>query len=147
MLVMVKTLFIPPIFRPFLRDTCSWKEQLEKTKSWRLWSWKVRNEIGKNEVGKVEPKLDNFYLLKIRLKIFQLKWKLSNFKLSNLKVSIFSFFPTALSNFLSLFRPISKMKKYFNHFPQWLLLDFLCINWCRIDSLKFIFLSTIRLSS
>ena len=72
MLVMVKTLFIPPIFRPFLRDTCSWKKR----------------KVGDFEVeGKVEPKLENFYLLKIGLKIFQLKWKLSNFKLSNLKVS------------------------------------------------------------
>ena len=35
--------------------TCSWKGQLENTRS-----WKVRNEIGKNEVGKFEPKLENF---------------------------------------------------------------------------------------
>ena len=34
-------------------DTCSWKGQLEKTRS-----WKVRHEIGKNEVGKFALKLE-----------------------------------------------------------------------------------------
>ena len=41
-------------------ETCSWKGQLERTKS-----WKVRNEIGKIEVGKFGPKLE-------RLKLFVL---------------------------------------------------------------------------
>ena len=35
-----------------IQDTCSWKGQLERTRS-----WKVQNEIGKIEVGKFEPKL------------------------------------------------------------------------------------------
>ena len=43
-----------------IRATCSWKGQLENTRSWKLLSWKVRNEIGKNEVGKFEPKLEKF---------------------------------------------------------------------------------------
>ena len=33
-------------------DTCNWKWQLEKMRS-----WKVRNEIGNIEVGKFWPKL------------------------------------------------------------------------------------------
>ena len=33
-------------------DTCSWKGQLEKAKSWKVLSWNVRHEIGNNEVGK-----------------------------------------------------------------------------------------------
>ena len=49
--------------------------------------------------------------------------------------------------FWDFFWLISQKNKYFNHFPQWLLFNFLCINWCRIDSLKFIFLITFRLSS
>ena len=34
-----------------IRETRSLKEQLEKTKSSKFLSWKVRNEIGKNKVG------------------------------------------------------------------------------------------------
>ena len=34
-----------------VRDTCSWKRQLERTRS-----WKVQNEIGKIDVGKFEPR-------------------------------------------------------------------------------------------
>ena len=41
------------------RDTCSWKGQLERTRSWKIISWKVQNEIGKIEVGKFEPKLES----------------------------------------------------------------------------------------
>ena len=43
----------------FQRDTCSWKGQLEKTRSWKDLSWKVRYEIGKNEVGKFAAKLES----------------------------------------------------------------------------------------
>ena len=42
-----------------MRDTCSWKGQLEKTRSWKVLSWKVRLEIEKNEVGKLGPKLES----------------------------------------------------------------------------------------
>ena len=38
-------------------DTCSWKGQLGKTRSWKVFSWKVRHEIRKNEVGKFGLKL------------------------------------------------------------------------------------------
>ena len=41
------------------RDTCSWKGQLEKTRSSEVLSWKVRHEFGKNEVGKSGVKLKN----------------------------------------------------------------------------------------
>ena len=61
-----------------LRDTCIWKGQLEKTRSWKLFKWKFRNEIGKNEVGKFEPKLENFLLVYTGLKTFQLRLVLSN---------------------------------------------------------------------
>ena len=32
---------------------------MERTRSWKLISWKVQNEIGKIEVGKFEPKLES----------------------------------------------------------------------------------------
>ena len=35
------------------RDTCSSKGQLEKMRNWKVFCWKVRDEIGKNEVGKL----------------------------------------------------------------------------------------------
>ena len=46
----------PPVFR----DTCSWKGQLEKTRIWKVLSWKVRHEIKKNEVEKFGLKLESF---------------------------------------------------------------------------------------
>ena len=52
-------------------DTCSCKAQLGKTITWKLLSWKVRNEMGKNEVRKILFKLSNF-----------------------------AFYPTALSNYI-----------------------------------------------
>ena len=85
-------------------DTCNWKGQLEKTRNWKLLSWKVRIEIGKNEVGKFEPKfLITLYCIEkfpTTIRTFQLKWKFSNSKLLNLKNSYFSFFPTPLSNYM-----------------------------------------------
>ena len=30
------------------RDTCSWNGQLEKTRSWKVFSWKVSVQVGKN---------------------------------------------------------------------------------------------------
>ena len=52
-------------FQFYRRDpnACSWKAQLEITRSWKLLSQKVRNEIGKNEVGKFEAKLKKSLLL------------------------------------------------------------------------------------
>ena len=51
----------------FWSDTYSWKEQLEKTRN-----WKVPNEIGKNEVGKLEPNLKIFnFSLFPQLHVFQ----------------------------------------------------------------------------
>ena len=41
-------------FRVGQRDTCSWKSQLDRTRS-----WKVQNETGKIEVGKFEPELES----------------------------------------------------------------------------------------
>ena len=32
---------------------------MEKTRSWKVFSWKVRHEIGKNEVGKYAPNMEN----------------------------------------------------------------------------------------
>ena len=43
----------------FKRDTCGWKGQLDKTRSWKVLSWKVRHEIVKNEVEKFAPKLES----------------------------------------------------------------------------------------
>ena len=70
-------------------DTCSWKEQLEKTRS-----WKVRHEIEKNEVGKFEPKLESTTEVEkfpTSLGSFQLRLALSNFRLSNLKLSNYTY--------------------------------------------------------
>ena len=41
------------------RDACSWQGQLEKTRSSKVLSWKVRYEFGKNEVEKSGLKLEN----------------------------------------------------------------------------------------
>ena len=50
-----------------LGDTCTWKEQLEKTRNWNLLSWKVRNQIRKNEVGKFACTLSNYQAVHFRL--------------------------------------------------------------------------------
>ena len=42
-----------------LCDTCSWKGQFEKTRSWNVLSRRVRYEIGKKEVGKFSLKLES----------------------------------------------------------------------------------------
>ena len=42
-------------------DACSWKGYLERTRSWKNLSWKVRNEIGKNEVRKLGLKLESTF--------------------------------------------------------------------------------------
>ena len=47
--------FFSEIWPQQIRDTCSWKGQLEKTRS-----WKVRHEIGKNEVGKFGLKSESW---------------------------------------------------------------------------------------
>ena len=52
-------------------DACSWKRQLEQTRSWKFLSSKVRNEIWKCEVEKFEPKLKKCLLLNTALKTFQ----------------------------------------------------------------------------
>ena len=81
------------------------KESCKKTRSWKVLSWKVRNEIGKIKVGKFGPKLQSSrrswkvqlklesdlwsWKVWIELVIFQLRWVLSNFL----------FFPTALSKY------------------------------------------------
>ena len=41
------------------KDMFSCKEQLERTRSWKVLSWKVRNEIGKIEIEKFGPKLES----------------------------------------------------------------------------------------
>ena len=38
---------------------CTWKGHLERTRSWKVLSWKVENEFGKIEVEKFEPKLES----------------------------------------------------------------------------------------
>jgi len=43
-----------------IREKCSLKRQLETTRSSKLLSWNVGDEIGKNEVGEFQPKLENF---------------------------------------------------------------------------------------
>ena len=51
-------------------DTCSWKGQLEKTRS-----WKVRYEIGKIEVGKFGPKLEHSRRSwKVRAEVGKYNW-------------------------------------------------------------------------
>ena len=47
------------IFKFLGWDRCSWKGQLEKTRKWKVLSWKVRNEIGKIEVGEFAAKLES----------------------------------------------------------------------------------------
>ena len=81
------------------RDTCIWKGS-EKNWSWKLLSLNVRNEI-ENFESKLEiphSKLSNFD------RNFPTKWsfqcKLSIFRLFNFELSNFSFFPTALFNYM-----------------------------------------------
>ena len=62
---------------------------------WKEWSWKVRAEVG--NVLITLYCIENF---PTPIGNFQLKWKISNFRFSNLKIPHFSFFPTALSNYM-----------------------------------------------
>ena len=39
-------------------DTYSWKRQLERKRSWKVLSWKIRHKIGEIEVGKFGLKLE-----------------------------------------------------------------------------------------
>ena len=110
-------------FQIFYRDTCSWKGQLKRTRSWTVLSWKVRSwkvslKLERAKRSWKEPsdmKLSNFQRnFLTSLGSFQLRWVLFNFArffptslgsfqfrwvLSNLKLFNFSFFPTALSNY------------------------------------------------
>ena len=62
-----QTILHGPVIRP--RDTCSWKEQLERTRSWEVLSWKVALKLERTqrswkeptEVGKNRPKLESFF--------------------------------------------------------------------------------------
>ena len=53
--------FVTSLAPQAVRNTCSWKGQLKRRKTWKVLSWKVQNEIGKIEVGKVEPKLESLW--------------------------------------------------------------------------------------
>ena len=79
----------------FSRVICSWKELLEKTRSWKLLSGETRIEIGKIEVGKILTTLciENFPTL---IGTVQLKWKRSNFK-PNFQLVVF---PFSFSNYI-----------------------------------------------
>ena len=61
-------------------DTCSWKGQLERTRSWKVlswkvWSWKVcRSWKEPSEVGKNPAKLER---TQRSWKVFFLSWKVS----------------------------------------------------------------------
>jgi len=55
-------------------NTCSWKGQLEKTRS-----WKVQNEIGTIELGKFGPKLESSRRSwKVRAEVGKLALKLES---------------------------------------------------------------------
>ena len=59
-------------------ETCSWKGQLGKPRSWKLFSWKVPHEIRKNEVGKFGLKLKSdwwSWKVLIELGMNQWSWK------------------------------------------------------------------------
>ena len=61
------------------RNTCSWKGQFERTRSWNFLSWKVQNEIGKIEVGKFEQKSESSWRIwKVRAEVGKLELKLEN---------------------------------------------------------------------
>ena len=93
-------------------DACSWKGQLERTRSWKVlswkvWSWKESSEVGKNraklgrtqrslkeqsEVGKILLKLESFAEVG--------KFKFNGSFPTSLSLSKFNFkFPTSIGSF------------------------------------------------
>ena len=81
-----------------IRDACSWKRKLEKTRSWKRLSGKVRNEIERNEHC-----IENFPIPIGALRLNK-DFLTSNFPTS--KVSNFSFFLRYLSNLNITYRII-----------------------------------------
>ena len=69
-------------------DNCSWKGQLERTRSWKVWSRKVWSwRVWSGKVGKLSNFSSNF---PTSVRTFQLRPELFNFNLSN----FISDFPT-----------------------------------------------------
>ena len=58
---------------PKNRDACSWKGQLERTRSWKVLSWKVWSWKEPSEVGKLLLKLESF----AEVGMFRSSWKVS----------------------------------------------------------------------
>ena len=84
-----------------LRDKCSWKGQLEKTRSWKVLSWKDPSEVGKNRAKlertergwKVSSEVGKFrWSWKVLAEVgnFKLTWKLlfPNTRIPNLTLGI-----------------------------------------------------------
>ena len=65
---------------PKNRDACSWKGQLERTRSWKVlswkvWSWKEPSEVGKNRL-KLE-RTERSWKASFEVRKFRWSWKVS----------------------------------------------------------------------
>ena len=98
---------------------------MEKTRSWKALSWKVRNKIGKIEVGKFWLKLENWNeSTAAKLSNFARSFptSLGSFQLRSVLSNFAPFFPTSIGSFqfrlaLSNFRLSNLKLSNFSFFP------------------------------